>query len=221
MLIPFTLEGLIAYCIIVLLAFPLHEFAHAWSAVRLGDPTPIRDGRLTLDPRAHIDPIGALILAVGSFGWAKPVAFMPSNLRNAPSYKAGIVLVSLAGPAMNLLIALVAALILRLGGESFIRSNPGVARVLFTIVVIDLILAVFNMIPLVPLDRSKVLWGVMPDAWMRTYEQIQQYSLFILILLILPVFGGQSALSVITGPPVEALMRLVIGEDLLRFLFLI
>jgi len=208
MLIPFSLEGLIAYCVIVLLAFPLHEFAHAWSAVRLGDSTPIRDGRLTLDPRAHIDPIGALILAVGSFGWAKPVQFVPNNLRKAPSYKAGIVLVSLAGPAMNILLAILAAIPLRIAALSL---SLQIANILNTIVIINLFLALFNMIPLAPLDGSKVLWGVMPDAWMRTYEQIQQYSLFILILLIIPLGSSGSILGQVINPPVIALYRLLIG----------
>ena len=208
MLIPFSLEGLIAYCVIVLLAFPLHEFAHAWSAVRLGDSTPIRDGRLTLDPRAHIDPIGALILAVGSFGWAKPVQFVPNNLRKAPSYKAGIVLVSLAGPAMNILLAILAAIPLRIAALSL---SLQIANILNTIVIINLFLALFNMIPLAPLDGSKVLWGVMPDAWMRTYEQIQQYSLLILILLIIPLGSSGSILGQVINPPVIALYRLLIG----------
>jgi Zn-dependent protease len=208
MLIPFSLEGLIAYCVIVLLAFPLHEFAHAWSAVRLGDSTPIRDGRLTLDPRAHIDPIGALILAVGSFGWAKPVQFVPNNLRKAPSYKAGIVLVSLAGPAMNILLAILAAIPLRIAALSL---SLQIANILNTIVIINLFLALFNMIPLAPLDGSKVLWGVMPDAWMRAYEQIQQYSLLILILLIIPLGSSGSILGQVINPPVIALYRLLIG----------
>lgn len=211
MLIPFTIESLIAYCVIVLLAFPLHEFAHAWTAVRLGDRTPALEGRLTLDPRAHIDPIGALILAVGSFGWAKPVPFMPGNLRKAPSTKAGIVLVSLAGPVMNILIAIAAAIPLRVSRSSLVFANPELAQILVTIVLINLFLAVFNMIPLAPLDGSKVLWGVMPDAWSRTYDQVQQYSLFILILLIIPLGAGGSILSRIVDPPVTALLRLLIG----------
>jgi Zn-dependent protease len=210
MLIPFTIEGLIAYTAVVLLAFPLHEFAHAWMAVRLGDRTPYFQGRLTLDPRAHIDVFGALILAVGSFGWAKPVQFVPSNLRNAPSIKSGIVLVALAGPLMNLLIAIVAAIPLRIGGASFISDNLTLAQILFTVVVINLFLAVFNMIPLVPLDGSKVLWGLMPYNWSRTYEQIQQYSLLILIVLIIPI-GGSSILGQIIGPPVSALRQLLVG----------
>ena len=211
MLIPFSIERLIAYSIIVLLAFPLHEFAHAWMATRLGDQTAYLQGRLTLDPRAHIDPIGALILAVGSFGWARPVPFVPSNLRKAPSIKAGIVLVALAGPFMNILIAFVAALIIRAGQTSFLAGNFELAQILVLIVSINLFLAAFNLIPLVPLDGSKVLWGVMPHSWSRTYEQIQQYSLFILILLILPLAGGQSLLGLIINPPVEVLFRLLLG----------
>lgn len=210
MLIPFSIQGLIAYVIIVLLALPLHEYAHAWAAVRLGDQTPYYQGRLTLNPRAHIDPIGALLLAVAFFGWAKPVQFVPSNLRKAPSVKSGIVLVALAGPMMNILIALVAAILLRVGRTSFLLSVPELSQTLIFIVLIDLYLAVFNLIPLVPLDGSKIMWGLIPDSWMRAYEQIQQYSVFILILLILPL-GGQSLLGALINPPVNALMRLLLG----------
>jgi len=211
MLLPPTLESVIAYAIIVLLAFPLHEFAHAWMAVRLGDRTPLYDGRLTLDPRAHIDPIGALVLAVGSFGWARPVTFMPSNLRQAPSIKSGIVLVALAGPMMNVLIAAVAGLVFRAGGTALLTGNLQIAQILLSIVVINLFLAVFNLIPLVPLDGSKILWGLMPHSWSRTYNQIQQYSLFILILLILPLGPGGSILGQIVNPPVAALRQLLVG----------
>ncbi len=212
MLLSPTFESVIAYVIIVLLAFPLHEFAHAWMAVRLGDRTPLYDGRLTLDPRAHIDPIGALILAVGSFGWARPVAFVPSNLRQAPSIKSGIVLVALAGPMMNVLIAAVAALVFRVGGTALLTGNLQIAQILLSIVVINLFLAVFNLIPLVPLDGSKILWGLMPHSWSRTYNQIQQYSLYILILLILPLGpGGSSILGQIVNPPVVALRQLLVG----------
>ncbi|HEY4688372.1 MAG TPA: site-2 protease family protein [Anaerolineae bacterium] len=196
---------IVAYSAIVLLAFPLHEFAHAWMAVRLGDRTPYYQGRLTLNPRAHLDPVGALMLAVGGLGWAKPVMFVPTNLRNAPSYKAGIVLVALAGPAMNLLIAAVAALAYRLGVNA---GLPG--DIAFVVVVINLSLFFLNLIPLVPLDGSKVLWGLMPYTWSRTYEQIQQYSLFILLILIFPI-GGTSLLGLIIGPPVELMRRVLLG----------
>jgi len=205
------LPALIAYGVIMLLALPLHEFAHAWMAVRLGDRTPFYQGRLTINPAAHIDPFGALLLAVGGFGWARPVQFVPHNLRNAPSLRAGIVLVALAGPAMNLLIAAATALVVRAGSGSFLIGSSTLSQVLLTIVFINVTLAVFNMIPLVPLDGSKVLGGLMPNSWSRTYDQVQQYSLFILLLLILPILGGQSLLSLILGPPVLTLFRLLTG----------
>ncbi|HET7090295.1 MAG TPA: site-2 protease family protein [Anaerolineae bacterium] len=205
MLIPFSVESLIAFAVVVLAAFPLHEYGHAWMAVRLGDRTPYYQGRLTLDPRAHLDLVGTLLLAVAGFGWAKPVQFVPYNLRNAPSFKVGIVLVALAGPLMNILIAMVAALLLRID-----IGNRTVDGILGAIVLINLLLAVFNMIPLVPLDGSKVLWGLMPDSWSRAYEQIQQYSLFILLILIVPI-GGVSLLSRIIFPIVSTLQQAFVG----------
>ncbi len=205
MLIPFSIESLIAFAVVVLAALPLHEYGHAWMAVRLGDRTPYYQGRLTLDPRAHLDLVGTLLLAVAGFGWAKPVQFVPYNLRSAPSFKVGIVLVALAGPLMNVLIAMVAALLLRID-----IGNQTVDGILGTIVFINLLLAVFNMIPLVPLDGSKVLWGLMPDSWSRAYEQIQQYSLLILLVLIVPL-GGASLLSRIISPIVVTLGQALIG----------
>jgi len=201
------LQAAVAYAIIVLLCFPLHEFAHAWTALRLGDRTAFYQGRVTLDPRAHIDPMGALLLAVAPFGWAKPVPFVPHQLRKAPSIKTGILLVSVAGPLMNILLAALAAIPLRIGIDS-----PIVASILNFIVQINLFLAVFNLIPLVPLDGSKVLWAIMPSSWSRAYEQIQQYSVFILLaLVLLPVGSGGSLLGQIVNPPVMVLYRLLLG----------
>jgi len=206
MLIPFSVQNLIAFAVVVLAALPLHEYGHAWMAVRLGDRTPYAQGRLTLNPLAHLDAVGTLLLAVAGFGWAKPVQFVPYNLRDAPSIKAGILLVALAGPLVNVLIAIVAALLFRVVG----LENRDLAQVLLTIVYINLVLAVFNMIPLVPLDGSKVLWGLMPDSWSRTYEQIQRYSLFILLILMVPI-GGVSLLSRTIIPIVSTLLRALVG----------
>lgn len=210
-------QNLIAYLAIVVLAFPLHEFAHAWAATRLGDRTAYYQGRLTLDPRAHIDPFGALLLAVSFFGWAKPVPFVPSNLRNAPSIKVGIALVALAGPLMNVLIAIVAAIPLRIAGtqsivQGLINGEP-LVMILYLIISINLFLAVFNLIPLAPLDGSKVLYAFMPDSWLRPYEQIQQYSMLILFALILlpRITGGSSILFTVINPPVQAMLQLLIG----------
>lgn len=208
-----VIQNIIAYSAIVLLAFPLHEFAHAWASTQLGDRTAFYQGRLTLDPRAHIDPFGAILLAVSFIGWAKPVPFVPSNLRKAPSIKIGIALVAVAGPLMNILIAAIAAIPLRIGGPDFLFSDSPIVEILFLIVSINLYLAFFNLIPLAPLDGSKVLLAVIPDSWLPTYNQIQQYSTLILFALILlpRLVGSVNILFDIINPPVQALLRLLIG----------
>jgi Zn-dependent protease len=113
--------AIVAYAIVVLVCFPIHEFGHAWVATTLGDTVAEREGRVTLNPLAHLDPLGAIMLAVTFFGWAKPVPFYPGNLRKAPNISVGIILVSIAGITMNLLMAAVFALPLRF---NLVRSAP-------------------------------------------------------------------------------------------------
>lgn len=201
------LDAVIAYAIIILLCFPLHEFGHAWVATRLGDTLALREGRVTLNPMAHIDPIGALILAVAPFGWAKPVPFYPSNLRKAPSISVGIVLVSIAGIVMNLLLAAIFALPLRLN----LVQDATLFEVCFLIVRINLFLAVFNLSPVPPLDGSKILAELLPYRQRHIIDTLERYGMWVMLLLIVPLPGVGSLVSVLVTPIVNALSGLMLG----------
>ncbi len=146
----------------LLFSLSFHEFSHAWMANRLGDPTARYMGRLTLNPLAHLDMYGTLFMLVAllsgiGIGWAKPVPFNPNNLRG--SYRQGIGLVSVAGPAANLILAVVAAILARLG---MLVRLPGVVNLFFVyVVVVNVSLMLFNLIPLPPLDGAKVFFGIL------------------------------------------------------------
>jgi Zn-dependent protease len=201
------LDAVIAYAIIILLCLPIHEFGHAWVATRLGDTLALREGRVTLNPMAHIDPIGALVLAVAPFGWAKPVPFSPSNLRKAPNTSAGIVLVSIAGITMNLLMAALFALPLRFN----LVENAAVLDICFLIVRINLFLAVFNLIPVPPLDGSKILAELLPYRYRYVMDSLDRYGIFVMLLLIVPLPGIGSLVGVLVTPLVNGLSTLLLG----------
>lgn len=202
-----VLSAVLAYLIVVLLCFPLHEFGHAWVATRLGDTLAEREGRVTLDPRAHLDPIGALLLLVAPFGWAKPVPFYPSNLRKAPSISVGIILVSIAGITMNLLLAAVFALPLRF----HLVQQPLLAFILSQVVTINVYLAVFNLLPIPPLDGSKILAELLPYQYHGVLDWLNRYGIFLLLLLIVPLPGLGSVLNVVVTPVVNFLLQLMLG----------
>ena len=161
----------------LLLAMTVHEYAHARVAVAMGDFTPRMTGRLTLNPVAHIDPIGLLMLFFAQFGWAKPVMI---NARNFKDWRKGELYVSLAGPAGNLVTAFIAMLLLAAVGE----QARWIYNVLYLIVLYNINFAVFNMIPLPPLDGSKVLMSFLPGEWAYKLAGIERYSFLILIVLV-------------------------------------
>jgi Zn-dependent protease len=212
-----VLPRVIVVAIMLLIGFPVHEFSHALAAYRLGDSTARFMGRLTLNPVAHFDPLGGILLAVtfiGSsfgFGWAKPTPVNPSNLEGG---RFGEAIVAAAGPISNLVLATAAALPLR-----YLLANPELARqvppmalqVLILFVFINLVLMVFNLFPIPPLDGSKVLFAFLPPqvAW-RYRPMLEQYG-FILLLLVFFLLPGDSIGSRILGPILDGLLGLLVG----------
>lgn len=166
----------------LILAMAVHEYAHARAAVALGDITPRMTGRLTLNPLAHIDPIGLLMLILAHFGWAKPVMINPRNFKN---YKRDDILVSLAGPAANLLLAFLTLVVLLIYSKFFGRMSQGTYLVLQLIVLYNINFAIFNIIPLPPLDGSHILKHFLPARYTYRYAQIERYSFFILIVFVM------------------------------------
>jgi len=161
----------------LLIALTFHEYAHARMAYAWGDPTAKLAGRLTLNPLSHLDPIGLLMLWIARFGWAKPV---PINPRNFKDYRKGLFWVSLAGPGMNLLLGLAAAFLLLIFGY----SGSFYTAIMQNILLYNVYLAVFNIIPLPPLDGSKILSALLPASALSFYYKIEPYGPFILILLL-------------------------------------
>jgi len=202
---------LISRLFVLFTALTVHEFAHAWTANYFGDDTPRLNGRLTLNPLAHLDPIGSLLLIVAGFGWAKPVPVNPYALRRKSD--AALMWVSLAGPLSNLLMAIVAAIPFRLGLLSlsdFYFSAPHIlpslSELLWTFIVVNLALMLFNLIPLAPLDGEKVAMYFLPDQWKETFERIRPYGpMLLMVLMVLGVFGW------IINPPLSFLLRLLVG----------
>ncbi|HUP83691.1 MAG TPA: site-2 protease family protein [Candidatus Limnocylindria bacterium] len=193
--------GAIVVAIFLLIAFPVHEFSHAWVAYRLGDSTARYQGRLTLNPLVHFDPLGGTLLAISvmiggiGFGWAKPTPVNPYNLRYG---RRGEALVALAGPISNLVMALVVAIPLRLlfANGSFGVLSSEIAGVILTVaitfVVIDIALLVFNLLPIPPLDGWRALLGLVDARTAMNLRQFEQYGFVVLILIIVaaPRFLG-------------------------------
>ncbi len=212
MLGRFDAPTLIAYIAILLFCFPVHELAHAWVAVELGDDTPRRMGRLTLNPLAHLDFLGSLLLLTAGFGWAKPVQVNPYNFRGSP--RLGMAVVAAAGPASNFVMALIAAIPFRLGllrpTATIVSSNPLSLLSFFLIIfiLVNLSLMLFNLIPIAPLDGSKILRGLAPREWDTWLNPLEQYGPMVLMLVF---FVGGRLISFIITTPANFIFRTLLG----------
>lgn len=196
MLFSLLFQSPIAFLLLagsLVLCLTIHEFAHAITADHLGDPTPRLQGRVTLNPLAHLDPVGTLALLLLGFGWGKPVMFDPYNLKNP---RRDTVLIAMAGPASNIALAFLLMVI-----STLFQWN---SIVLQFVISINIVLAAFNLIPIHPLDGGKILSGLLPDNLAREYDDILlNYGTWILLLMVFPWAGGASPISYLVGPLAE------------------
>jgi len=212
--------SIIAWILAFVFAITVHEAAHAWMADRLGDPTARIMGRLSLNPLVHYDPVGTSMLlilvlmrAIGipviPFGWAKPVHFDPYNLKRPRRDSA---LISLAGPASNLLVAVLLSIVVRLFSSPF--PFTFLADLLVPTIMLSVTLAFFNLIPIHPLDGGKIFIGFLPEKEAREADNfLNRYGIIILFLLIFPTFAGVSPVFSVISPLINFILRVLIPQS--------
>lgn len=184
----------------LLIAVTVHEFSHAFIADRLGDPTARLMGRVTLNPFAHLDPWGTAAILLVGFGWGKPVPFDPFNLANPRRDSA---LISVAGPASNILLAIILAII-------YHSTSPAISAVLEPLIYINVMLALFNLIPVGPLDGFKIVAGLLPDNYVAQWEETERLGMLLLVALLLPLTPRGSLVTVILSPLLDFILKLLI-----------
>lgn len=190
----------VLYMLALLVAITIHEFAHAFSADRLGDPTPEIQGRLSLNPFVHIDPLGIAFLLFVGFGWGRPVEFDPFNLKN-PRRDAAII--SFAGPLSNFLLAGVFSLLFSISHSSLV----------IPFIHLNVILGVFNLLPIHPLDGFKIVGGFLSKEQAQRWYQLERYGILFLLLLILPI-GRASMLQSVILPIVDFILNILISGNM-------
>jgi Zn-dependent protease len=210
-----TLSTLISRVITLVVALTVHEFSHGYVAHLYGDETAADAGRLTLNPLVHLDVLGSLMLIVAGFGWARPTPIDPYTLNRKSRF--AIPVVSLAGPASNLLLAVLAALPLRFGLVGFSGMNsttiPTLGEFLIEFIIINISLFLFNLIPVSPLDGEKIIYGFLPPSGTRFMDMLRPYGSLILFgLIMLGNFGKINILSAIINPPLMAIFYALIGR---------
>jgi len=191
----------------LLIAITIHEFSHAWAADYLGDPTPRLQGRLKLNPLVHIDNIGMLFLLFFGFGWGKPVEFDPYNLKEPRKDAA---MISIAGPSSNFILAIILSLLLKL----FIFLQLDIMIIIGGLIFVPMIqmnilLGVFNLLPIHPMDGFKIVEGILPEEKAREWASLQRFGMIFLIMLIFPI-GGSSMLNGILMPIVRFFFNLLV-----------
>ncbi|NLB19123.1 MAG: site-2 protease family protein [Syntrophomonadaceae bacterium] len=199
-----SLQNIIIMLPGLLIALAFHEYAHGLVADYLGDDTPAYQGRLTINPLVHIDWIGFFMLMLAGFGWAKPVQVNPLNFKGVDMRK-GMMMVSLAGPAMNFLLAGVTAVAMKLVYALPLTTNTSIIlSILQPLLIFNIVLGIFNLLPVPPLDGSKILAGLLPDDKVYWIDSMERYGIIILLVL---VFSG--AISWILGPLLNAVIGLL------------
>jgi len=195
--------GFVAWIIALVLGITVHEFMHAYAAHRLGDDTARLLGRLSLNPMAHLDPFGTLLLVLAGFGYGKPVPFNESRLRSS----LGVTFVAIAGPLANLALAALCAIPLRFAGDSLLGGGV-YEEVLLAIVQLNCILAIFNLVPIPPLDGANVVYGLLPPRQQYSWRTYQQYGPFLLLFVLLLAPG---LLRTLVFAPAVAIAKLLLG----------
>jgi len=197
---------------ILIMSVVVHEVSHGFIALALGDFTAKYAGRLTLNPLKHLDPVGSFLfpallvmLGVPPFGWARPVPYNPYNLRDQ---KWGPALVAVAGPLSNILVAFVFGMMFRFAAISEVAASTAFLTLLVVVIYINILLAVFNLIPIPPLDGSKILFAVLPHRYLAIQRLLEAYGFFILLILI---FIGRGILGLVILPPTFLLAQLLTG----------
>lgn len=207
----FSQSGLVSFLYTLpalLLSLSIHEFAHSYVAYKLGDKSQKALGRLTLDPFKHIDPIGFLCIALIGFGWGRPVLIDDRNFKNRAK---GTMLVSLAGPASNLILAILFTIILKIliaTGAISVVATSSIASILFNMFILtiqfNVVFSVFNMLPIPPFDGSKVLHYFLPYKYKNIMYTLQKYSFVIILVLVITDLG-----SIIISPFINGIMYLL------------
>ncbi len=197
---PGFLQNAIIYGPVILFSLTIHEFFHAWTAYRFGDSTAARLGRMTLNPLAHLDLVGTIVMVASGFrfGWAKPVPVNPLNLRNP---RIADIWVSAAGPLSNLGLAIVASLLFRIGDWPEVGQ-----RLMIAAVVINVSLALFNLMPLFPLDGSHIVRNLLPREYAEPYDRFEQFAPWILLIVI-----ATGLFWKLVGPIVGLIVGILLG----------
>ena len=209
-----SIPEILSAVITLLIAFTFHEFAHAWTATKFGDDTPRLYGRLTLNPLSHLDPIGSLMLILTGFGWAKPVPVNAAKIRRYSP--AALMLVAVSGPLSNLLLAVLAAIPLRMGWQvstvPAVNFLPAPYTFLMYFMFTNLGLMVFNLLPLPPLDGEEILVYLLPPAMERKWAAIRPYGPYILLFLLAvgPALGF-NLVDALISPLVMGLAKILLG----------
>lgn len=209
--------AVVLYLLAIVIAVSVHEYFHARVADELGDPTPDLAGRLTLDPRAHLDLMGSILFLLFGFGWGKPVPFDPYNFTHR---RRGTAMVALAGPLSNFVMAGISAGILwglglALSGAEGILGSLGtialVVRIFLTqFISVNVVLGIFNLLPFAPLDGFKIVYGFLPDDQADEWESLERYGIFFLIAFLLPFAGGRSMMDILVHPVLQKVIGFLI-----------